>query len=165
MDAAQLIASLNEEQVAAVYAIRDSILAQHATAEAAFVSVNQELHSQIADLDAALDTEQQLTTTLQARIAALEAIRQFNPRWLTPDSFINRFTAKEAKAFYSSEDAMIVGGQQLLEAYEDAGYHVDLDDTQVQGLTGYMVQIGMLASMERRAEVLRDATAAEAYYA
>jgi hypothetical protein len=59
---------------------------------------------------------------------------------------------------------MIVGGQQLLEAYEDAGYHVDLDDTQVQGLTGYMVQVGMLTT-ERREQVLRDATAAEAYYA
>jgi hypothetical protein len=101
--------------------------------------------------------------TLQARIAALEAIRQFNPRWTTPDYFINRFTAKEAKEFYSSEDAMIVGGQQLLEAYEQAGYYVDLDDTQVQGLTGYMVQLGMLTA-ERREQVLRDATAAEAWY-
>jgi len=116
--------------------------------------------SAIADLATANAT----IATLQARITALEAIRQFNPRWLTPDSFINRFTAKEAKAFYSSEDAMIVGGQQLLEAYEDAGYHVDLDDTQVQGLTGYMVQIGMLTA-ERREQVLRDATAQEAYYA
>jgi hypothetical protein len=99
-----------------------------------------------------------------AKIAFLESIRQFNPRWTTPDFFINRFTAKEAKAFYSSEDAMIVGGQQLLEAYEAAGWYVDLDDTQVQGLTGYMVQLGMLTP-ERREQVLRDATAAEAWYA
>jgi hypothetical protein len=99
----------------------------------------------------------------QAKIAFLESIRQFNPRWTTPDFFINRFTAKEAKAFYSSEDAMIVGGQQLLEAYEAAGWYVDLDDTQVQGLTGYMVQLGMMTP-ERREQVLRDATAAEAWY-
>jgi hypothetical protein len=98
-----------------------------------------------------------------AKIAFLESIRQFNPRWTTPDYFINRFTAKEAKAFYSSEDAMIVGGQQLLEAYEAAGWYVDLDDTQVQGLTGYMVQLGMMTP-ERREQVLRDATAAEAWY-
>ena len=99
----------------------------------------------------------------EAKIAFLESIRQYNPRWTTPDYFINRFTAKEAKAFYSSEDAMIQGGQQLLEAYEAAGWYVDLDDTQVQGLTGYMVQLGML-TQERRAQVLRDATAAEAWY-
>jgi hypothetical protein len=99
----------------------------------------------------------------QAKIAFLESIRQFNPRWTTPDFFINRFTAKEAKAFYSSEDAMIVGGQQLLEAYEAAGWYVDLDDTQVQGLTGYMLQLGMLTP-ERREQVLRDATATEAWY-
>jgi len=99
----------------------------------------------------------------QAKIAFLESIRQYNPRWTTPDFFINRFTAKEAKAFYSSEDAMIVGGQQLLEAYEAAGWYVDLDDTQVQGLTGYMVQLGMLTP-ERREQVLRDATAQEAWY-
>jgi hypothetical protein len=99
-----------------------------------------------------------------AKIAFLESIRQYNPRWTTPDFFINRFTAKEAKAFYSSEDAMIVGGQQLLEAYEAAGWYVDLDDTQVQGLTGYMLQLGMLTP-ERREQVLRDATAAEAWYA
>jgi hypothetical protein len=99
----------------------------------------------------------------EAKIAFLESIRQYNPRWTTPDFFINRFTAKEAKAFYSSEDAMIVGGQQLLEAYEQAGWYVDLDDTQVQGLTGYMMQLGMLTP-ERRTQVLRDATAAEAWY-
>jgi hypothetical protein len=99
----------------------------------------------------------------EAKIAFLESIRQYNPRWTTPDFFINRFTAKEAKAFYSSEDAMIVGGQQLLEAYEQAGWYVDLDDTQVQGLTGYMMQLGMLTA-ERRTQVLRDATAAEAWY-
>jgi hypothetical protein len=164
MDAAQLIASLNAEQVAAVYAIRDSILAQHATAEAAFVSVNQELRSQIADLDTALDTEQALTATLQARIAALEAIRQFNPRHITPEAFLARFTSKEGMDFGDSQDAMILGGKELLRTYEAEGYHVDLDDTQVQGLTGYMVQVGMLTT-ERREQVLRDATAAEAYYA
>jgi vacuolar-type H+-ATPase subunit I/STV1 len=102
-------------------------------------------------------------TALQAKVADLSQYRPFNPRWTTPDYFINRFTAKEAKAFYSSEDAMIVGGQQLLEAYEAAGWYVDLDDTQVQGLTGYMLQLGMLTP-ERREQVLRDATAAEAWY-
>lgn len=116
---------------------------------------------------ATLTTEKATLTTelatLQAKVTTLEAIRQFNPRWTTPDYFINRFTAKEAKAFYSSEDAMIVGGQQLLEAYEAAGWYVDLDDTQVQGLTGYMVQLGMMTP-ERRAQVLRDVTAQEAWY-
>lgn len=126
-----------------------------------------------SQVDAATTEKQELTeqlaaatatiATLRQRIASLEAIRAFNPRWTTPDYFINRFTAKEAKEFYSSEDPLIVGGQQLLEAYEAAGYHVDLDDTQVQGLTGYMVQLGMITP-ERRVQVLRDATAAEAWY-
>jgi predicted RNase H-like nuclease (RuvC/YqgF family) len=125
---------------------------------------------------ATLTTEKQTLTSelatanttiamLQAEVAKLIAIRQYNPRWTTPDYFINRFTAKEAKAFYSSSDPIIVGGRELLEEYEtaDPPYYVDLDDAQVQGLTGYMVQLGMM-SMERRDQVLSDVTAQEAFY-
>jgi hypothetical protein len=124
----------------------------------------QELNSRIADLDTALDDEQRLTTQLQTRVAELEQYRPFNPRHTTPDFFINRFTAKEAKAFYSSTDPVIVGGQKLLEEYEEADppYHIDLDDSRVQGLIGYMVQLGMMAA-ERMPQVLRDATREEAY--
>ena len=151
---------------ASVVAERDNLttdLAEKTTAYDAEVAKVTALTTEKATLTEQLETANATIATQQARITALEAIRQFNPRWTTPDYFINRFTAKEAKAFYSSDDPMIDGGRQLLEEYEAAGYHVDLDDTQVQGLTGYMVQLGML-TMERRAEVLRDATAAEAWY-
>jgi hypothetical protein len=159
--------------VAAINAEKTQLTTDLATANADKTS----LTSQVASLESQLQEVTESKDVLfirkqavdhdlaeaQAKIAFLESIRQFNPRWTTPDFFINRFTAKEAKAFYSSEDAMIVGGQQLLEAYEAAGWYVDLDDTQVQGLTGYMVQLGMMTP-ERREQVLRDATAAEAWY-
>jgi hypothetical protein len=159
--------------VAAINADKAQLTTDLATASASIATLTSQvasLESQLQEMTESKDVlfvkKQAVDHDLaeaQAKIAFLESIRQFNPRWTTPDFFINRFTAKEAKAFYSSEDAMIVGGQQLLEAYEAAGWYVDLDDTQVQGLTGYMVQLGMLTP-ERREQVLRDATAAEAWY-
>jgi hypothetical protein len=159
--------------VAAINAEKATLTTDLATANADKTS----LTSQVASLESQLQEVTESKDVLfirkqavdhdlaeaEAKIAFLESIRQYNPRWTTPDYFINRFTAKEAKAFYSSEDVMIVGGQQLLEAYEAAGWYVDLDDTQVQGLTGYMLQLGMLTP-ERREQVLRDATATEAWY-
>jgi len=123
-------------------------------------------------VNTSLETANNLIGAEKAKVAALEievtkltAIRQYNHRWTTPDYFINRFTAHEAKAFYSSNDPIIVGGRKLLEEYEQADppYHVDLDDAQVQGLTGYMVQLGMM-TMERRTQVLSDVSAQEAFY-
>jgi hypothetical protein len=159
--------------VLVLVAERDTLTTDLATANASIATLTSQvatLESQLQEMTESKDVlfirKQAVDHDLveaQAKIAFLESIRQYNPRWTTPDFFINRFTAKEAKAFYSSEDAMIVGGQQLLEAYEAAGWYVDLDDTQVQGLTGYMVQLGMLTP-ERREQVLRDATAAEAWY-
>jgi hypothetical protein len=159
--------------VAAINAEKATLTTDLATANADKTSLTSQVASLESQLQEMTESKDVLFIRKQAvdhdlveanaKIAFLESIRQFNPRWTTPDYFINRFTAKEAKAFYSSEDAMIVGGQQLLEAYEAAGWYVDLDDTQVQGLTGYMVQLGMLTP-ERREQVVRDATAAEAWY-
>jgi hypothetical protein len=122
-------------------------------------------NNQLNESDAALAVANATFAELVAKIACLESIRQFNPRWTTPDFFLNRFTPKETKAFYSSNDPIILGGQQLFELYEKEGYYVDLDDPQVQGLTGYMVQLGMIESMERREVILRNATKEEAFYA
>jgi hypothetical protein len=159
--------------VAAINAEKATLTTDLATANADKTSLTTQVASLESQLQEVTESKDVLFIRKQAvdhdlveaqtKIAFLESIRQYNPRWTTPDFFINRFTAKEAKAFYSSEDTMIVGGQQLLEAYEEAGWYVDLDDTQVQGLTGYMVQLGMLTP-ERREQVLRDATAAEAWY-
>lgn len=103
--------------------------------------------------------------TLQTEVAELSPFRPFNKRHLkNTDVLLARLTQKETKAFYSSTDPLIVGGQELFDEYETEEYYVDLDDPRVQQLTGYMVQLGMLESMERRAIVLRDATAEEAYY-
>jgi hypothetical protein len=121
------------------------------------------LTTQKATLTEQLTQANATIATLQARRAALEAIRQFNPRWTTPDFFQNRFTVKTARMFERSDDPVIAGGRDLLDEYELRGYHVDLDDAQVQGLTAYMVQLGMLTEQERT-HVLRDATAAEAWY-
>lgn len=114
-----------------------------------------------AELDAANAT----IAELQARVAALDAIKAFNPRHLaSTDVFLARFTQKETKEFYASTDPILVGGQAKFELYEREGYYIDLDDPDVQGLTAYMVQLGKIESMERRAVILRDATAAEAHY-
>jgi hypothetical protein len=162
-----------KSQVTTLEAEKATLTAEKATANADKDSLTTQVESLTSQLQEVTESKDVLFVKKQAvdhdlveanaKIAFLESIRQYNPRWTTPDFFINRFTAKEAKAFYSSEDAMIVGGQQLLEAYEQAGWYVDLDDTQVQGLTGYMMQLGMLTA-ERRTQVLRDATAAEAWY-
>jgi hypothetical protein len=130
-------------------------------------------HEQLASAhETALDAKEAALTTanatiarLEAEVAALSAFRPFNPRHLaSTDVLLARLTQKETKAFYSSNDQIILGGQALFDEYEANGYYVDLDDANVQGLTGYMVQLGMLESMERRAVILRDATEAEAYF-
>jgi hypothetical protein len=114
---------------------------------------------------AALDTANATIARLESEVAALSVFRPFNPRHLaSTDVLLARLTQKETKAFYSSNDPMILGGQALFDEYETEGYYVDLDDVNVQNLTGYMVQLGMLESMERRAVILRDATPEEARY-
>jgi DNA gyrase/topoisomerase IV subunit A len=149
----------------ATVATRNTTITANNSEIAAKTAIIESLTDEKQELSEQLATANATITTLQAEVVKLTAIRQYNPRWTTPDYFINRFTAHEAKAFYSSNDPIIIGGRELLEEYEtaDPPYYVDLDDAQVQGLTGYMVQLGMM-SMERRDQVLSDVTAQEAFY-
>lgn len=139
----------------------------------AITALEQDLETATSQLESTTAEKATLTTqlteaaatiaTLQAEVTKLTAIRAYNPRWTTPDFFQNRFTVKTARLFERSDDPVIAGGRDLLDYYEANKFYVDLDDAQVQGLTAYMVQLGMLTEAERT-HVLRDATAAEAWY-
>lgn len=165
-------ATLTTEK-AALIAEKEQLIADNQTA---LDTLSSEHQSAIAILStqhqAAIDAKQVELNTANATIARLEAdvaelspFRPFNKRHLaSTDVLLARLTQKETKAFYSSNDPIILGGQALFDEYEAEGYYVDLDDTDVQNLTAYMVQLGMLESMERREVILRHATAQEAYY-
>lgn len=156
------IATLTSEKTALTSQV-ESLTTQLAAKTDELAESRTELQSQISSLEAERIVLNTTIATLQTEVTKLTAIRAYNPRWTTPDFFQNRFTVKTARMFERSDDPVIAGGRDLLDEYELQGYHVDLDDPQVQGLTAYMVQLGMLTEQER-SHVLRDATAAEAWY-
>lgn len=86
----------------------------------------------------------------------------WNKRWIAAEKFVDRFTPKQARAFYTSTDATLIGAKQLLETYIAENYHIDLDDKQSTGLTAYMVAVGLLTEPERQ-NVLRDSNIFERY--
>ncbi|MCV5968651.1 hypothetical protein, partial [Lactococcus petauri] len=72
---------------ASVVAERDNLttdLAEKTTAYDAEVAKVTALTTEKATLTEQLETANATIATQQARITALEAIRQFNPRWTTP---------------------------------------------------------------------------------
>jgi hypothetical protein len=97
MDASQLIASLSAEQVAAVYAIRDSILAQHAIAEQAFVLINNQLSTDIAKLTTDIETA-------NAQIAVLQSIKPFDDGLIRIEAFMKRCRPHIDKLMFAAND-------------------------------------------------------------
>jgi hypothetical protein len=105
-----------------------------------------------------------LTATIDRLTVEIASLQPWNRRWIDPEKFVDRFTPKQARAFYTSTDATLIGAKQLLETYIDENYHIDLDDEQSTGLTAYMVSVDPpILTAEERQNVLRDSDSSERY--
>ena len=124
----------------------------------------QALRAEIAGLDQALDAEQQLNTTLQAKIADLEQYRPFNPRILKGEAFYNRVSKEDMVTLLASDDATLVTVGKTIEAYRAHHWPVVMDSTDFTNLVGYVLQSGVFDEAEVVA-IMRDATREEAYSA
>jgi septal ring factor EnvC (AmiA/AmiB activator) len=147
-------------QLEATTQAKTTLEAQVATLE----EEKQELRGDIVDLDQALDTEQQLTAALKAKIADLEQYRPFNPRILKGEAFYNRVSKEDMVTLLASDDATLVTVGKTIEAYRAHHWPVVLDSQDFQQLVGYVLQSGVFDGEEVTA-IMRDATREEAYSA
>jgi DNA gyrase/topoisomerase IV subunit A len=145
-------------QLEAVTQAKTTLEAEKAT----LASEKQELRAEIADLDQALDAEQQLTATLQAKIAELEQYRPFNPRILKGEAFYNRVSKEDMVTLLTSDNPMLVTVGKTIEAYRAHHWPVVMDSTDFTNLVGYVMQSGVFDAAEVT-EIMRDATREEAY--
>jgi multidrug efflux pump subunit AcrA (membrane-fusion protein) len=122
----------------------------------------QSLRAEIADLDQALDAEQQLTATLQAKVVDLEQYRPFNPRILKGEAFYNRVSKEDMVTLLASDDATLVTVGKTIEAYRAHHWPVVMDSQDFTNLVGYVMQSGVFDGDEVNA-IMRDATREEAY--
>lgn len=116
----------------------------------------------IADKESLETQVNTLTQNIELLTSQVASLQPWNKRWIDPEKFVARFTGPQAQRVYKSIDPVLIGGRELLESYIDDNYQVILDDPQVTGLTGYMVQVGILTS-EERDEILRDSSSFERY--
>ena len=147
-------------ELATVTQAKTTLEGQVATLEAE----KQALRAEIADLDQALDAEQQLTTTLQAKVADLEQYRPFNPRILKGEAFYNRVSKEDMVTLLASDDASLVTVGKTIEAYRAHHWPVVMDSTDFTNLVGYVLQSGVFDAEEVTA-IMRDAAREEAYSA
>jgi DNA gyrase/topoisomerase IV subunit A len=131
---------------------------------ATLTTEKQELRAEIADLDQALDAEQQLNTTLQAKVADLEQYRPYNPRWLDGRAFYKRISQEDMETLLASDNPQLVIVGKTILAYRDnhVQWPVILDSTDFQNLVSYVLQSGVF-DMAEVTEIMRDATREEAY--
>jgi Ribonuclease G/E len=147
-------------QLEAVTQAKTTLEAEKAT----LASEKQALRAEIADLDQALDAEQQLTATLQAKIADLEQYRPYNPRILKGEAFYNRVSKEDMVTLLTSDDATLVTVGKTIEAYRAHHWPVVMDSTDFTNLVGYVMQSGVFDEADVL-EIMRDATREEAYSA
>jgi predicted nuclease with TOPRIM domain len=123
-----------------------------------------ELRELYDDLRQTLTEEEQLTATLQAKIADLEQYRPFNPRWLDGRSFYKRISQQDMETLLASDNPQLVIVGKTILAYRDnhVQWPVILDSTDFTNLVGYVLQSGVFDAAEVT-EIMRDATREEAY--
>jgi hypothetical protein len=156
-----------EEQKAIVERQRDTYRQQSLFLKdqvATLTTEKQALRAEIADLDQALDAEQQLTATLQAKVADLEQYRPFNPRILKGEAFYNRVSKEDMVTLLTSDDPMLVNVGKTIEAYRAHHWPVVMDSQDFTNLVGYVMQSGVFDEADVL-EIMRDATREEAYSA
>ena len=132
------------------------------TQVATLTTEKQELRAEIADLDQALDAEQQLTATLQAKVNDLEQYRPYNPRILAGKAFYRRVSKEYMVTLLASEDPTLFTVGKTIVAYAENDWPVITDSTDFQNLVGYVLQSGVFDEAEV-VEIMRDATKEEAY--
>ncbi len=157
---------------------------------AAIVAERDKLKTQVNELiEAKQIVEQQLQTanatieTKTAQIATLESDKQdlqklldaanqrinellnevpYNPRLIEASAFNNRTTSEEMLQLFGSQDPNVKQIAAMLLEYKANDWPIDLDSPEMQQSVGYLQLIGLL-SEQRAAQLLRDATRAEAY--
>jgi hypothetical protein len=145
-------------QLEAVTQAKTTLEAQVSTLEAE----KQELRGDIVDLDQALDTEQQFTAALKAKVTDLEQYRPYNPRVLAGNAFYDRVSKQDMVTLLASDDPMLGTVGKTIEAYRVNHWPVVLDSQDFQQLVGYVLQSGVF-DPDEVAEIMRDATREEAY--
>jgi len=129
----------------------------------ALTSENAGLIADKTSLQLQVDT---LMATVENLTAQVTSLLPWNPRWIDPEKFVARFTSVQTRRVYdiNSTDETLIGARQLLDAYIDANYYIDLDDPQVTDLTAYMVSLNPpILTAEERTNVLRDSSSSERY--
>lgn len=155
-----LIAELSEAQ--AELAAKTTELATVTQAKTTLEAEKAELRELYDDLRQTLTEEEQLTATLQAKVADLEQYRPFNPRIAKGEAFYNRVSKEDMVTLLASDDATLVTVGKTIEAYRAHHWPVVMDSTDFTNLVGYVMQSGVFDEAEVTA-ILRDATREEAY--
>ena len=110
--------------------------------------------------DEAVESRDSLASQVDSLTAEIADLRNppFNPRWLPPYSFLQRFTLAERVAILTASATDTTVGLIVTMLQTIRNVHLDNPETQ-QGV-GYLAQIGVIEA-ERVAEVLADSTAEE----
>ena len=170
MNNEQFVASLTQEQNAALLAFRDSLNAMYQSTVAGVASEHAGQlavkDAQIAELEHELSNRvnysaenERLTSELQAKQAELDAAlaridELENPptvAWrLAPNDFVKRFTHEELIATQLSVDPIVILGRTDIQTIIT---FIDLKDPQTAMYVGRLVQLGILTE-QRAAEVM-----------
>ena len=163
MNNEQFVASLTQEQNAALLAFRDSLNAMYQSTVAGIVSEHASQlalkDEQIAELEQELSNRisyksenDRLVSELQAALARIEELE--NPptvSWrLAPNDFVKRFTHEELIATQLSVDPIVILGRTDIQTIIT---YIDLKDPQTAMYVGRLVQLGILTE-QRAAEVM-----------
>jgi hypothetical protein len=148
MSFSELFSQSQQQTITTLTAEKETLL----NSNQVLVSDKQVLESQV-DL---------LSITIDNLTAEVKSLQPYNKRWIDPEKFVARFTPALTRAVYTSTDATLIGGRELLDLYIAENYQIVLDDPQVTGLLAYMVSVGLLTDPEKE-NILRDSSSSERY--
>jgi len=113
-------------------------------------------------LQTQLATANATIADLESRIATLLTELPFNPRIIDASKFYERITKDEFAALSVSDDETLRDIAKAILAYKTNDWPVVCESQEMVGMLAYLVGTGFLTE-ERKAELIKDATRAEAY--
>jgi hypothetical protein len=99
---------------------------------------------------------------LQKQVEELQKFRPYNPRIIDASAFFDRITKDEFAKLSTSEDTTLATIAKTIIAYKTNDWPVVFESPEMVGMLAYLVGVGFLTE-ERKAELVADATQAEAY--
>jgi hypothetical protein len=124
---------------------------------AAFNVFAKTFTDQVAEAKAELET-------LKKQVKELQRFRPYNPKIIDASAFFARITKDEFATLSTSEDATLATIAKTIIAYKTNDWPVVFESPEMVGMLSYLVGVGFLTE-ERKAELISDATQAEAYNA